>query len=135
MSTDESIIQVDSTDVQRHRFLTFMLWWLVIGNIVSIFVAPFLFVSIRRQSIPDFPEWAGWVFAALSIPAALCAAALFHSRKWGFFGYALVACAVFALNVYGGVSAVAAALGFGGTILLFIALQIGGEKRAWPKLR
>lgn len=135
MEISEPNSQSDRTGHQRHPFLVFMLWWLAIANAASVVLSPFMFVSIRRQSIPDFPEWAGWALAALSIPAVLSAMALFQWKGWGFYGIALVACAVFALNVYGGVTIPAAALGFGGTVLLFIALQLGGEKRAWPKLR
>lgn len=134
METEGVPTPVESAIDRRHPFLTFMLWWLAIGNILATALGPFLFVSIRRQSIPDFPEWSGWAFATLSILAVLCTVALFRRRKWGFYGYALVACAVFALNVHGGVGTGASALGFVGTAALFIALQMGGVKKAWSRL-
>ncbi|QEL15057.1 hypothetical protein [Limnoglobus roseus] len=119
----------------RHPFLSFMLWWLLIGNVISAVTSPFLLTSIRRGSVPDFPDWVGWPFAVISVLAAICVAALFQWKRWGFYGYAVTALMIFTLNVYAGVSVGAAILGFVGTIFLFIALHVGGGNKAWPKLK
>jgi hypothetical protein len=132
---DSSQLEPESRQAARHPILTFVLSWLAIANIIAAVGSPFFLVSIRRQSVPDFPEWVGWPFAALSVLSVACTVAMFRWKRWGFYGYALAAVLVFALNVYAGVGVLPAMLGFSGTIFLFIALQIGGEKRAWPKLR
>jgi hypothetical protein len=121
--------------IRRHPLLSVFLWWLVAANAIAAILAPFLLVSIRRQSTPDFPEWAGWPFALLSALGAACAVALLSTKKWGFYGYALTAAGIFALNVYAGVGPVASAVGLIGTAILFAVLHIGGENKAWSRLR
>jgi hypothetical protein len=118
----------------RHPLLTALLVWLLVANIVAAVSGPFLLPSIRRPSIPDFPDWAGWAFGGLSAAGAVCVLALFRWRRWGFYGYLLVAGGVFAVNVAAGVGPGPAALGFVGSVILFLTLQVGGPKRAWPQL-
>lgn len=118
----------------RHPLLTALLVWLLVANLVAAVSGPFLLPSIRRPSIPDFPDWAGWAFGGLSAAGAVCVWALFRWRRWGFYGYLLVAGGVFAVNVAAGVGPAPAALGFVGSVILFVALQIGGRKRAWPQM-
>lgn len=118
----------------RHPLLTVWLTWLLVANVVAAAAAPFVLPSLRRPSIPDFPDWAGWAFGGLSAAGAGCVLALFRWRRWGFYGYLLVAAGVFAVNVVAGVGPATAAVGFVGSGVLFLALQVGGPRRAWPQL-
>ena len=118
----------------RHPLLTVWLAWLVVANALTTVSAPFLLPSMRRPSIPDFPDWAGWVVGGLSAVGAGCVWALFRWKRWGFYGYLMVAVCVFAVNVAFGVGPAAAALGFVGSGILCMALLVGGPNRAWPQL-
>ena len=111
-----------------------MLVWLLVANVAAAVFSPFLLVSIRRASIPDFPEWAGWAMGALSAASVACVLGLFRWRRWGFYCYSLVAVAVFAVNITAGVGPGPAAVGFVGSMVLFLALQVGGPRRGWSQL-
>ncbi len=118
----------------RSGLLTALLVWLLVANAAAAVLSPFLLVSIRRQSIPDFPEWAGWAVGALSAACVACVLALFRWRRWGIYGYLLAAAAVFAVNVAAGLGPGPAAIGFVGSAVLLLALQVGGPKRGWSQL-
>jgi hypothetical protein len=129
-------VEAQATPVdRRHPLLTLFLWWLVTANIIGAVGSPVWLVSIRRPAIPDFPEWAGWAVGVLSALAAGCAFAVLRWERWGFYGYALTAAAVYAVNVFAGVGAGGAAVGFTGTAALFLLLHVGSESKAWPRLR
>lgn len=119
---------------KRYQLLTVFLWWLVAGNAISAVLSPFALANIRRPSIPDFPDCVAWPFSLFSALNLVFLAALFRWKRWGIFGYAISTAAIYALNVYAGVGAGAAALGFVATVILFVGLQIGRAKSCWSQM-
>lgn len=111
-----------------------MLVWLFAGNLIAAVVSPFFLASMRRDKIPDFPDWVAQAIGGCSAACALFALAVFRWKRWGFYGYALGAVAIVGLNVYAGLTFGAAALGLVGTAVLFGTLQIGGRQKGWSQL-
>ena len=126
--------RVEEPRRERHGCLTAWLWWLVIANALAAVLSPVMLASIRQRSIPDFPSWVAWPFSLLSVLGVVFAVALLRWKKWGFYGYALTAVGIFALNMYAGVGVGAAAVGLIGTVILLGVLQIGGPKKGWSQL-
>ena len=118
----------------RHGCLMALLLWLFFANVVAAILSPLVLASIRQKTIPEFPDWVAWAIGGCSAVSILFVLALFRWKRWGFYGYALAAIAIFALNVHAGLGVGAAALGLVGTVTLFAALQIGGERKGWSQL-
>lgn len=133
--TAEQATQTPGTGQKvRHGCLTALLLWLFFANVITAGLSPFLLPSMRRHTIPDFPDWVAQAIGGCSAACALFALAVFRWKRWGVYGYALGAIAIFSLNVYAGLSVGAAALGLAGTVALFGTLQIGGPRKGWSQL-
>jgi hypothetical protein len=63
-----------------------------------------------------------------------CAFALFGWKKWGFFGFCGTALLAVGINLAAGISPIVAVAGLVGVALVYGVLQMGGERKAWPKL-
>ena len=60
--------------------------------------------------------------------------ALFMWKKRGFWAFCATSIAAFGLNFVIGIGPGTALFGLLGIVVLFVALQIGGEKKGWPQL-
>jgi hypothetical protein len=117
---------------QRHGCATAWLTLMVASNTG----VPIMILArgdeIRRQ-VPDYPDWAmpaGVVACLLNIVFIL---ALFAWQKWGFYGLVAMSALGFAMNLAAGLGA-QAAVGLVGIVILFLVLQIGGERSTWKQL-
>jgi len=117
---------------KRHGFLT--LWLIIIIGANSIEVLrQFFFRDILMEAYPTVPEW---VFIGIGLTASIniiCATALFKWKKWGFWGFLLSSLAgvILYLQLEVGVQALGSLVG---VTVLFIALNIGGERKGWYQL-
>ena len=87
-----------------------------------------------QQAMPDFPTWVVWPITLMAILNVIFAVALFNWKKWGFFGFAATAMIAFAFNIYANVGIGQSIAGLSGIAILFLVLQIGGEKKGWVQL-
>lgn len=118
---------------QRHGCLIAFLIYLIVANAITTVFNILKTADIQRQ-YPRFPLWGIWALPVLGVLNIFFALALFRWKKWGFFGYALTSLSIFALNVYGGVGILFTINILVGVVILFVALQIGGERKGWPQL-
>jgi hypothetical protein len=59
--------------------------------------------------------------------------ALFRWQRWGFYGYVVTNVIVAALGLSFGYGK--SILGLVGIAILYLALNIGGDRKAWPRLK
>jgi len=61
--------------------------------------------------------------------------ALYKWRRWGFTGFAIIVTVTFVLKLTNGVDLFKSALSFVSLAILYVVLQIGGDKKAWKYLK
>jgi hypothetical protein len=61
--------------------------------------------------------------------------ALYKWRRWGFWGFLVMAAVMFFVQLSDGVGILRSAFVFVGVAILYGVLQIGGDKKAWNYLR
>ena len=119
---------------QRHGCLTVYLIFVIIVNALVALVYTFASGAIE-QNLPDSsPEWMIPLMILLLVINIVGAIALFMWKKWGFFVLvgvmviSLVMNSIFLPNPTGIAGAIV------GFIILWAALQIGGDKKGWTQL-
>jgi len=118
---------------KRHGCLTAWLILMIVANALTAILIP-LSAAAVQQTNPNFPVWVLWVTASLAVLNILFAAALLAWKKWGFYGFAVNSGIAFGLNLYAGLPLQQAFVGLGGILLLFLVLQIGGDRKGWTQL-
>ena len=120
---------------KRHKFLTF---WLYLIIVVNIFAALTYFFSTGTMQLRfhNIPVWMFHVMGILGVIDAISAIALLKWKKWGFWVYCVVAVISLFIGMHfkmmgiiPAVLAVVIAVG-----ILYWALNMGGENKAWNKL-
>jgi hypothetical protein len=132
-STLQGANEADNRPKQRHGCLTAWLIFVIVVNMIVALAYPGM-GSIIHRTMPGFPEWFVWPFAACSVLNIIFAIALFAWKRWGFYGMVLDAVIAFGLNLYVGASPIALIVGLAGVGLLFGVLQIGGNNSGWSQL-
>jgi len=134
-SPPPSVVQKASAafEKKRHGCLTAHLILIIVANSLTAIATPMSVQNIR-QAIPGFPTWVVWPIALMAILNVVFAVALFNWKKWGFFGFCGTATIAFALNIYSGVGIGQSIVGLAGVAILFLVLQIGGERKGWVQL-
>jgi len=61
--------------------------------------------------------------------------ALYKWQRWGFWGFLVIAGAMFLVHLSDGVGIWRSVLGFVSVAILYGVLQIGGDRKAWNYLR
>ena len=118
---------------QRHGCLTAWLILMIVANSLAAIVTPMSVQNIQ-QTMPNFPTWLVWPIVLMAILNIVFAVALFNWKKWGFFGFAATTIISFSLNIYAGVGIAQSIVGLSGIAILFLVLQIGGERKGWVQL-
>ena len=116
------------------------LWlWGWLSVLVAVFIVASLFgiagSALDAQGLPDAPTWAvGWLAVVAMSGVAACLG-LFHWKKWGVYGLAIVGIMGMALTLaFGG--GILAAIGWViGVGVLYALLFIRRGERAWTRLR
>ena len=112
----------------RNGCLTIWLVFIIIGNIISsILLAT---VSSADAGVAGLVKG---VDIGISLWIAVCAAALFMWKKWGFYGFILAAVISIALNIalHDYVFAISPVIS---VAILYGVLQIGGPYKGWNQL-
>jgi len=118
---------------RRHEFLTAWLVILIAGNSLAI-VTNLLAGLVFGQ---DFQIDSAWVFMVLVVGGILniyFAIALFHWKKWGFYGFIATTILAFLVSSSWGASRMQAYAGFIGVVVLYGALQMGNKNKGWKQL-
>ena len=131
-----NIIDVNIVEepLKRHGLLTAYLFFMIATN--SIVVLSYIFGSASVKQI--YPNISNLQIVALTLGGivnVICAFAILKWRRWGIYGLAAITVMGSAINFSIGFSISQIMLGFVGIIILLIALNIGGNRRAWPRLK
>ena len=119
-----------SNDKQRHGCLTAWLIYMIIGNSISTLIwliDPGIFQL-------DASEGTFVLLAFLGALNVMCAIALLQWKRWGFYGFcgtSIISCFI---NVSLGFGIVSLLLSLFAVGALFGMLNIGQERKAWPRL-
>ena len=89
---------------------------------------------LARQFPLDTPTWIPPVLYASGVFNIICFVAIFQWYKWGFFGYWVSSIVIFVVNLVLGSSFLQAAIPLVGVVILFIVLQLGGDRKGWSQL-
>ena len=106
----------------RGVWLTIWLSFMLIGGIFSAF-SNLLLGRAAYQLNPSIPLWSYTLFGIFSILNIIFIIYLFLWKKWAFYAILASAVVVFIVNVYVGVSAWLALLGFLGVIILYLSMR------------
>lgn len=115
---------------QRHGCLTAWLIFMIIANSISALV----YLIDPDMVQPGASEWMFLLLAFVGAFNVMCAIALLQWKKWGFYGFCLMAVIACFINISMGlgiVSLIYAPIPVG---VLFGMLNMGKEKKAWPRL-
>lgn len=117
----------------RHGFLTALLVLMIIANSV-IFLRYLYRIGSINQTLPNMTGWAIPVHIVLSLCNLVCLIALFHWKKWGFWGLCASSVVTLVVNLSVGVRISQALVGLGGVLMLYGVFHIGKENKGWPQL-
>lgn len=115
---------------QRHGCLTTWLIFMIIANSISAIV----YLTDPDMVQQGASEWMFLLLAFVGVFNVVCAIALLQWKKWGFYGFCVNAVISSFINIslgLGWVSLIFAPIPVG---VLFGILNMGKEKKAWPKL-
>ena len=127
---DFTKIPTVSDNKQRHGCLTTWLIFMIIANALSAIV----YLTDPDMVQPGASEWMFLLLAFVGAFNVVCAIALLQWKKWGFYGFCLMAVIACFINISMGlgiISIIYAPIPVG---VLFGMLNIGKEKKAWPRL-
>jgi len=122
--------------VKRHKFLTV---WLSLMLLMNLIVAiTYLVTPEKLQHVtPNIPLSFFYSAGILAIFNLICVILLFRWRKMGFWGFCLSAILAVLVNAKYGATPVPQAIFFSAfsILMLFWALNMGKENKAWSRLR
>jgi len=119
-----------SDNKQRHGCLTAWLIFMIIGNSISAIV----YLVDPNMVQQDAPEWMFLLLAFVGAFNVMCAIALLQWKRWGFYGFCVMAIISCFINISIGLGIAALIMALFSMGVLFGMLNIGKEKKAWPKL-
>lgn len=121
---------------KRHWFLVVWLVLIALGGLTSAFVDFFWQAEVKSYA-PSLPVWVIYGMGLLGLCNIIFAVALFYFKKWGFWGYCGVSLVQLVVSLYYTpsnpflnilVTVIA-------ILILYWALNIGKENKAWPRLK
>jgi uncharacterized membrane protein (DUF2068 family) len=118
---------------QRHGCLSAWLVLMIVGNLL-VAVAYLIATAAAGQHFLNAPRWTSPVLAVGAIVNVICAYALWHWKKWGFYGFIATAALAFAVNLKIGAGIFQSFLGLAGLAILIGVLNIGKENKGWGQL-
>jgi uncharacterized membrane protein (DUF2068 family) len=122
-----------SEEKQRHGCLSAWLVLLMVCNSL-VAIAYLIATAEAGQHFLNVPRWTPPVLAAGAIVNVICAYALWHWKKWGFYGFIATAALAFVINLKIGAGIFQALLGLAGLAILIGVLNIGEEHKGWTQL-
>lgn len=121
-----------STSRERPWFVTGWLWFMLLANSLS--AASYLFFAHAiQQALPHISELQMVLLGLGGVANIVFCVAILRWKKWGVWGLLLMTGLAFAFN-YWALGLRSALLGLSGFVILVVLLNVGGERRVWPKL-
>lgn len=124
----------DQPSMSRERpwFVTVWLWLMIVAN--GLTASGYLFFAhVIQRSLPHVSEFQIMLFGVVGVANVVFSVALLRWKKWGVWGLLLTAIVAFAFN-YWTAGLASALLGLSGFVILVVLLNVGRERRVWPKL-
>lgn len=119
---------------ERHGCLTAWLILMIVANAVTAVMTPLSVSSIRQAGIAITPVGIA-VVVVCAIANIICAIALFRWQRWGFYGFIVTSAIALLNNLSSGLGLGRSISGLVGLGLLFLVLHLGGERKAWRRLK
>ena len=118
---------------KRHEFLSVVLFVIIAYSFISIF---FLMSGAGVSvSAVGAPNWAVPTIILLLISQIACAAAIYNWKRWGFWGYCALNVVGIIVDIQIGIRVSGPLVSvLAGIVILFGALQMGNENKAWDLL-
>jgi hypothetical protein len=123
-----------SIHLKRHGLLTAFLIFKIVGYVALFLINAFAAAGVLRIA-PNLPKWIPSVFCISSILGVVSVVAILRWMKWGFYVLCGMEVAALVVNVYARVSPIRILFGLTGLLILYLLLQLGGERNAWSRLR
>lgn len=117
----------------RHGCLTAFLVVMIAGNALSALVYLFMDDHLQR-ALPGTPTIIAPISVLLALANIASAIALYHWKKWGFYGFVGTSSIAFIMNVAVGVNVLQSLAGLLGVAFLYGVLQIGSDNKGWVQL-
>ncbi|KAB0664032.1 hypothetical protein F6V25_14590 [Oryzomonas japonica] len=86
------------------------------------------------KKFPDVPKWVYYAIRFNFLFHIMSLVALFHWKKWGFYGAATACIISVILNITLSGKVTENLSGLLSIVILFCVLQIGGERKGWTQL-
>jgi hypothetical protein len=118
----------------RHGCLTAWLIFMIVANSATALITPFTLSGMREAGLTPSSVTIG-IIILCAVANVGFAIALLRWHKWAFYGFIVTSIIAFAINISIGIGVGRALVGLIGVALLYLMLNIGGEKKAWPRLK
>jgi len=121
-------------EYKRHLFLTIYLWFIIVTSSIGLLIGLYSLFTLTFMTPFSYILIIITILAALNIMSAL---ALLGWKKWGFWGLVISSVISGGINVgfHGDESIIEAISIVLSILLLYWALHMGGENKAWPRLK
>ncbi len=120
--------------IGRHGCLTAYLIFIIIVNSALAFTYLLGSGWIQGQGAP-VPYWAFWALASLGLVNVVAAVGLLRWKRWGFWLFVASALASVVINLSIGLGIQGLLGSIFGILVLYAVLQLGQERKAWPRLQ
>ena len=117
----------------RHGCATaFLVLMIVANSLIALF---YVFGgSLAARTFRGSASWGLPILLFVAVLEVVSAIALWRWKKWGFFGFMILAVVAFIVNLVIGFSFLQCAFGLVGPAILYWTLQMGKEKNTWRQL-
>ena len=97
--------------------------WLILILIANLWIANNHFISLRPDSLLPIPQWVIFILMVGSILNIVFAVAILRWKRWGVYGFGVIAIVLFIIDLTTGRPLYIAPLGLVGIIVLLILLR------------
>lgn len=123
-----------SLPAERHGCLTAWLVFMIIANAATAVITPLSIAGMRQAGLQPSPISIG-VIVICAIANIIFAVALFRWQRWGFYGFIAASAVALITNLSLGLGIGQSLFGLVGIFILYWVLNMGGERKAWPRLK
>jgi hypothetical protein len=107
---------------------------MIIANAATAIITPLSISGMRQAGLQPSPIGIG-VIVLCAIANIIFAIALFRWQRWGFYGFIATTAVAPIINLSFGIGIGGSLFGLIGIVLLYWVLNMGGERKAWPRLK
>jgi len=119
---------------QRHGCLITWLVFMIIANIATAVITPASIEGMKRAGLHPSPVGIG-IIVICALANVAFAIALFRWYRWGFYSFLVTSAIALIVNLSMGLGIAQCLFGLVGIALLYWVLNMGGQNKAWPRLK